>query len=85
MQRNHCVNLLLKIKKNYFANVNIKDITDSNTFWKTIKPNFNEKRSSSSKIILSERGSILNDNKKIRNTINNYFKNITKTYTNQNC
>ena len=79
MQWNHCVNLLLKTKKNYFANVNVKDITDSNTFWKTIKPNFNKKGSSSSKIILSERGSILNDNKEICNTMNNYFKNITKT------
>ena len=79
MQRNHCVHLLRKTKKNYFTNLNMKDITDSKTFWKTIKPNFYEKGSSSMKIILSEKGSILNDNKKVCNTMNNYFVNITKT------
>ena len=79
MQRNHCVHLLRKTKKNYFTNLNMKDITDSKTFWKTIKPNFYEKGSSCMKIILSEKGSILNDNKKVCNTMNNYFVNITKT------
>ena len=79
MQQNQCVNLLRKTKKNYFTNLNIKDITDSKTFWKTIKPNFDEEGSGSSKTILSEKGSILNDNKKTCNTMNHYFKNITKT------
>ena len=79
MQQNHSANLLRKTKKNYFTNLNIKDITDSKTFWKTIKPNFNGKGSSSSKIILSEKGSIFNENKNICITMNNYFINITKT------
>ena len=43
-------------EKNYLTNLNIKDITDSKTFWKTIKPDFNEKGSSFDKIILSEKG-----------------------------
>ena len=64
MQWKHGINLLRKTKKNYFGNLNIKDMTDSKTFWKTIKPNFNKKGSSSSKIVLSEKGSILNDSKK---------------------
>ena len=64
MQQNHCVNLLKKTKKNHFTNLNIKGITDSKTFWKTNQSNFNEKGSSSIKIMLSEKGSILNDNKK---------------------
>ena len=69
VQQNHCVNLLRKTKKNYFTNLHIKDITDKKTFWKTIKPSFNEKGSSSSKIILLEKGSVLNDNKKISSTL----------------
>ena len=79
MLKNHCVNLLRKTKKNYFTNLNIKDVIDSKTFWKTIKLNLNEKGSSFSKIILSEKGSILNDNKKTCDTTNNFFINITKT------
>ena len=37
-QRNWCVSLLRKEKKKYFANLNEKDITDNEKFWKTIKP-----------------------------------------------
>ena len=80
MQQIHCVNLLRKTKKNYFTNLNLKDITISygKQVWKVIKPNFNEKALSSSKILLSKKGSILNDNEKICNTMNNYFINMTK-------
>ena len=48
----------------------MKDTADSKAFWKTNKPNFNKKVSSSSKIILPEKRSILNYNKNICNTIN---------------
>ena len=37
-QRNFCVNLLRKTKKDYFNDLNIKNITDNKAFWKTIKP-----------------------------------------------
>ena len=69
-QRNQCVNLLRKIKRGYSTNLDMKDTADSKAFWKTNKPNFNKKGSSSSKIILPEKRSILNDNKKICNTMN---------------
>ena len=36
-QRNFCVNLLRKTKKDYFNNLDIKNITDNKAFWKTIK------------------------------------------------
>ena len=71
--------LLKKAKKNYFTNLNIKEITDTKTFWKTIKSSFNETSSSSSKITLSEKGFVLSGNKKLYNKMNNYFINITKT------
>ena len=35
-QRNFCVDLLRKIKKDYFQNLNIQDIPDNRKFWKTI-------------------------------------------------
>ena len=37
-QRNFCVNLLRKTKKDYFNDLNINNITDNKVFWKTIKP-----------------------------------------------
>ena len=30
-------------KKEYFENINVKDINDNKKFWKTIKPFFNNK------------------------------------------
>ena len=37
-QRNFCLNLLRKTKRNYFKNVKIQGITDNKKFWKTIRP-----------------------------------------------
>ena len=85
MQLNRYVNLLRKTNQNYFTNLNKKDVADSKTFWKTIKRNFNEKGSSSNKITLPEKRSFLNDNKKICNTMNNYFINITKNLNLKPC
>ena len=36
-QRNKCVSLLRKSKKDYFENLNEKNITDNKRFWKTVK------------------------------------------------
>ena len=37
-QRNCCVSLLRKVKREYFANLNEKNITDNRKFWQTVKP-----------------------------------------------
>ena len=37
-QRNKCVSLLRKSKKDYFTKLNEKNITDKKSFWKTVKP-----------------------------------------------
>ena len=78
-QRNFCVNLLRKTKRNFFKNVNEKKISDNRTFWKEIKPYFNDKGGMSSKIKLVERDKIIHKDKKIAETINKYFVNRTKT------
>ena len=35
-QRNVCVNLLRKSKKQNFNNIDVKNVTDNKRFWKTI-------------------------------------------------
>ena len=37
-QRNLCVNLIRQESKNFFNNINTRDITDNKIFWKTVKP-----------------------------------------------
>ena len=41
-------------KLKYFNNLNVKDLTDSKGFWKTVKPFSTEKVKTSNNIILSE-------------------------------
>ena len=55
----------------------MNEITDNKTFWRTIKPYFNEKGSGSDKIALNGNESVLTNEKEIANTMNNYFISIT--------
>ena len=77
-QRNICSNILKSTKKTCFETLNINEITDNRQFWKTVKPFFTDKCKASNNIILTEKNETLNDNKKISNTFNEYFTNITK-------
>ena len=58
-QRNYCVSLLRKTKKNYYSNLNEKEIKDNKTFWKTVKPFFSDKTPSDEKITLIEKDEIM--------------------------
>ena len=70
-QRNFCVNLLCKSKKDYFQKLNIKDMTDNKKFWKTIKPFFSNKGLNSNKLMLREEDVVVDYEKAY------YFVNIT--------
>ena len=54
-QRNLCVILIRREKKNFFNNINTRDITDNKTFSKTVKPLFTDKIQAKSKITLIEK------------------------------
>ena len=53
-QRNYCVSLLRKTKKDYYVNLNVKDIVDNKQFWITVKTLFSDKTKSNEKINLVE-------------------------------
>ena len=42
-QRNFCLSLLRREKREYFMNLNEKDITDNRTFWHIVKPFLSDK------------------------------------------
>ena len=50
-QRNYCLALVRKAKKDYYNNLDHKNVTDNITFWKFIRP---EKYLTHNKIILVE-------------------------------
>ena len=55
-QRNFCVTLLRRTKKEYFQNLNVKDLSDNKKFWKTIKSYFSNKGLNSNKMLLKGKG-----------------------------
>ena len=77
-QRRFCVSLLRKIKNEYFAKLNEKNITDNRKFWQTVKPFLSEKNKSREKITLVKNEEIISDDVEVANTLNNYFLNVIK-------
>ena len=75
-QRNFCLSPLRKEKKEYFANVNEKDITDNRKFWYTVKPILSDKFKSRENIILVSNEKITSDEVEVANTLNNLLSNI---------
>ena len=63
-QKNFCVSLLRKTKRNHFKNLKIQDITDNKKFWKTIQSYFSDKGYNQTKIAIVEKDSIITDEKK---------------------
>ena len=59
--------------------MNIKQTSDNKLFWKSIKPFFSDKGSSSSKITLVEGKDIVSSEEEITNIMNDYFINVTRT------
>ena len=51
-QRNLCLNLSRKAKKNFYKAIDKKQVSDSRTFWKNVKPFFGGKGVNSSKTTL---------------------------------
>ena len=83
-QRNLCLNLLRKTKKSFYKSLDEKEVSDNKVFWKNVKPFFSDKGVNSSKITQSkkitvEKNSIIVDENKIANIMNNCCINITKT------
>ena len=64
-QRNFCVSLLRKVKREYFANLNEKNITDNRKFWQTVKPFLTEKNKSREKITLVKNEEVISDDAEV--------------------
>ena len=54
-QTNFCVSLLRKTEKDYFQNLNIRDLPDNRKYWKTNKQYFTNKRLNSNNFSLKKK------------------------------
>ena len=78
-QRNYCNRLYKKERKNYYSNLDIKNITDNKNFWNTVKPLFGDKGGVKEKIVLIENNTIISDNTEVAQTFNNFFADTVNT------
>ena len=72
------MNLLRKLKKQYFNNTNVSNVTDNKCSWKSVKPYFSNKGSHFNAITLVENNVIITNDKGISKTMNKFFRNTTK-------
>ena len=57
-QRNRCVKLVKSAQKAHYSNHSIKDVNDTNKFWKIVKPLFSKKVNTNENITLVENDNI---------------------------
>ena len=75
-QRNLCTSLAKKAKREYYANLNPSVISDNKMFWRTIKPLFSDKVTTSKSISLVENEDICSDNEKVALISNVFSSNV---------
>ena len=71
-QKNLCVKLSRKNKKDNFSNL---DINKNKRFWESVKPLFSDKQKVRQKINLIEDENIISSDKEIAEKLNNFFVN----------
>ena len=87
-QRNICVTLIRQEKKNFYSNLNMRDVIDNKMFWKKVRPLFTDKIQTKSKITLIEKNvlkengkvneieEVITDDKAIAEIFNEFYVNI---------
>ena len=86
-ERNYCVSLIRREKKEFFSKLNTADISDNKVFWNKIKPFFTDKIKSKSKITLIEKElnkdsneiiseKLISNDNDVAETFNKFFVNI---------
>ena len=78
-QRNFCVKLLRETKKDFYSNLDARQITDNRKFWKNVKPLFSTKTINASNIILFDNDKIIRNEADVAEKFNNYFSNVVET------
>ena len=72
-QRNVCVNLFRKAKKEYYSTLNPSVVADNKKFWMAIKPLFSDKVKIRNKVILIEGENIFSEDKEVADNLNNFL------------
>ena len=75
-QRNLCIKLLRKSKKDFYNSLNVKRTTDKRKFWQPIKPNFNDKTPRDQRITLVDGDNVVTEEKDVAKKYKDRFEKI---------
>ena len=78
-QNKICSKLYKKERKKYYTNLDLKKITDSNTFWKTTKPFFSDKGANENNIALIEGEEIFQEDNEVAKILGEFFNNAVQS------
>ena len=67
---------LRKIKREYFSNLNEKNVCDNKKFWRVVKPVLSNKIISNEKITIDEGDKMIKSDKETAKVLNEFFFNI---------
>ena len=75
-QKTLCVTLLGKNKREYFNNLNEKNVCDNKKFWRVVKSLLSNKIISNEKITIAEGDKIIRSDKETAKVLNEFFTNV---------
>ena len=78
-QKNFCSRLYKKVRKKYYTNLDLTNITDSKRFWKTTKPFFSVKGIGKTEITLIEEDNIFQEDLEVAKIMNDIFSSVVKS------
>ena len=70
--------MVQKAKKNYFDNLNVRNIPDNKQFWNIMKPFFSSKVGDNERITLIEGDRVVPEGREVAETIKSYFETIVE-------
>ena len=70
--------MVRKANKNYFNNLNVRNITNNKQFWKTMKSFFSSKVGDNERITLIERDKVVSEDRDIAETLRSNFETIVE-------
>ena len=76
IQRNLCVTLLRKAKRDYYENLELGKVNDSKKFWNTVKPVFGNNVTTRNNITLIENEKVVTSEIELAKIFNKYFVDI---------
>ena len=76
IQRNLCVTLLRKVKRDYYENVDLGKFNDCKKFWNTVKPIFGNKVTTRNNINSIENKKVVTSEIELAKSFNKYFVDV---------